>query len=197
MTEGETIALRISELARRVGVTPRTVRYYIFRGLLPPPRVAGPKTTYDYEHYLRLLFIKRLKEEHLPLADIKRCLEGLSLADMEDLLAKARPSRPLDEAPGEYAASLLAPGPDTGFLSQMLASPRALSEEELPPGPSKVGLWRRIRLASGIELHYQLQDDPRVERAVALLVRYAVGLLRQELPPEEDKGPRGEDAIQC
>ena len=190
--------LKLSELARRAGVTPRTIRYYITRGLLPPARGPRQKSTYDYEHYLRLLMIERLKEEHLTLAEIKRCLDALSLAEMEALLAEAQPPPRLEEAPGEYAASLLAPGPDTGLVRHILASPRVLPEEELPPGPSKIGLWRRIRLAPGVELHYQLQDDPRLERGVALLVRYAAGVLREQArPQEEDQGPEDKNAIQC
>jgi hypothetical protein len=139
--------------------------------------------------------IRRLREEHLPLAEIRRCLDDLSLAEMEDLLTEAPPAPRLEEAPGEYAASLLGLGPDTGLVRQMLASPRALSEDELSSGPSREGLWRRVRLAPGVELHYQLQDDHRLERGIALLVRYAAGVLRGQVPAEEGSGD--ESAIEC
>src|ERR1700712_4883229 len=68
--------LDLTELADRAGVSIRTVRYYIQQGLLPKPEARGPGAHYKEEHLDRLLLIKRLQREHLPLAEIRRVLES-------------------------------------------------------------------------------------------------------------------------
>jgi DNA-binding transcriptional MerR regulator len=56
--------LRIGELARRAGTTPRTIRYYEEFGLLPgtPERDAGQHRLYDEADVERLLELLRLKD---------------------------------------------------------------------------------------------------------------------------------------
>jgi DNA-binding transcriptional MerR regulator len=75
----------LRELCQLESVTERTVRYYIQEGLLPPPSGAGIFSRYGYEHRLRLQFIKRLKDEFLPLSEIKSLLANRSVADLEAL----------------------------------------------------------------------------------------------------------------
>ncbi len=80
----------LRELIRETDVTERTVRYYIKEGLLPPPSGSGPFSRYTYEHWLRLQFIKRLKDEYLPLSEIKNLLDSRSLAELEQLARQAQ-----------------------------------------------------------------------------------------------------------
>lgn len=70
--------LRIGDVARAVGTTPRTIRYYEQLGLLPTTasRVAGAHRTYSAEEVERLREVMRLKE-----------LLGLSLEELGTLLA--------------------------------------------------------------------------------------------------------------
>jgi MerR family transcriptional regulator, repressor of the yfmOP operon len=70
--------LRIGDVARAVGTTPRTIRYYEQLGLLPTPgsRAAGAHRTYSAEEVERLREVMRLKE-----------LLGLSLEELGTLLA--------------------------------------------------------------------------------------------------------------
>ena len=75
----------LRELGREAGVTERTVRYYIKEGLLPPPQGSGPFSRYGYEHWLRLQFIKRLKDEYLPLREIKNLLDSRSTWELDEL----------------------------------------------------------------------------------------------------------------
>jgi DNA-binding transcriptional MerR regulator len=71
---GESGHFQIGELASRVGLTTRTIRYYEEIGLLNSiKRVEGGKRIYTDKDYQRLKFIRRLK--HL----------GLTLAEMEEL----------------------------------------------------------------------------------------------------------------
>lgn len=69
-------------------MTERTVRYYVQQGLLPAPGGGrGPKYHQGYLDRLRL--IRRLQSEHLPLAEIRRRLEGMSDAEVAGALAPA------------------------------------------------------------------------------------------------------------
>ena len=62
--------MRIGELAKLTGTTPRTIRYYVQRGLLPAPEFRGKDTTYGDEHLRRLRAIKRMQEARVPLEEI-------------------------------------------------------------------------------------------------------------------------------
>ena len=65
---------RIGELASKVGVTERTIRYYEERGLLESvKRLDGGQRVYTDDDVRRLKFIQKLK------------VLGLSLAEMQEL----------------------------------------------------------------------------------------------------------------
>jgi DNA-binding transcriptional MerR regulator len=69
-----TSAYRIGELAAKVGVTERTIRYYEERGLLESvKRLEGGQRVYTDDDVRRLKFIQKLK------------VLGLSLAEMQEL----------------------------------------------------------------------------------------------------------------
>jgi DNA-binding transcriptional MerR regulator len=69
--------LRIGEVARRAGTTPRTIRYYEELGLLPdaPSRDAGRHRMYGEADVERVLQLLRLKD-----------LLGLSLDELRDVI---------------------------------------------------------------------------------------------------------------
>lgn len=71
-------ALRIGDVAKLAGTTPRTIRYYEEIGLLPqaPERPSGGHRLYSSEEVERLREVIRLKE-----------LLGVSLEELKDLLA--------------------------------------------------------------------------------------------------------------
>lgn len=81
----EQVRYSLKELCQAADVTERTVRYYIKEGLLPPPTGTGPLSRYTYEHWLRLQFIRRLKEEFLPLSEIKSLLADKTLPELDKL----------------------------------------------------------------------------------------------------------------
>jgi DNA-binding transcriptional MerR regulator len=76
----------MSDLEHETGLNARTIRYYITCGLLPPAHGRGPSATYDLGHLLRLRMIQLLKNEHLPLDDIKTRLAELTDRDIAALL---------------------------------------------------------------------------------------------------------------
>ncbi len=77
----------IQELAQKSGVSPRTIRYYVSRGLLPGPRRGGRNACYGPEHLERLQAILRWQRE------------GLSLAEIQARLQPASPGRAADIQP--------------------------------------------------------------------------------------------------
>ena len=66
----------IDELADRAGVSRRTVRYYVQRGLLPTPTGVGRGKHYTESHLARLVRVRELQEEGVALADIAARLDG-------------------------------------------------------------------------------------------------------------------------
>ena len=76
----------IADLEEQTGVNPRTIRYYISQGLLPPAHGRGPSATYDLGHLLRLRAIQLLKASYLPLDEIKARLGGLTDEDIAAML---------------------------------------------------------------------------------------------------------------
>jgi DNA-binding transcriptional MerR regulator len=70
--------MRIGDVARSVGTTPRTIRYYEEIGLLPPApaRASGSHRTYSAQEVERLREVMRLRD-----------LLGVSLEELKTLLA--------------------------------------------------------------------------------------------------------------
>lgn len=62
---------KVSELAEKAGVTKRTIHYYISKGLLLPPDGTGINSLYNDEHLERILLIKKLQAEYMPLNKIR------------------------------------------------------------------------------------------------------------------------------
>ena len=96
----------LTELADLAGVTPRTIRYYLAQGLLPAVGQSGPGAKYDGRHLARLRLIRRLQAEHLPLAEIRRRLDGLSDEEIRALAGTGEPEPPTDSAL-EYVRGIL------------------------------------------------------------------------------------------
>ena len=70
--------LQISEVAKRAGVSIRTVRYYDEEGLLPPSGyTSGGIRLYTVQDVNRLIFIRRLKTLGLSIEEIRICLGNI------------------------------------------------------------------------------------------------------------------------
>jgi DNA-binding transcriptional MerR regulator len=78
----------LNELTEATGITPRTVRYYVAEGLLPPPVAAGPRSYYSDVHLQRLRLIGYLKDAYLPLKEIRRRLQELGDDQIADAIAE-------------------------------------------------------------------------------------------------------------
>jgi DNA-binding transcriptional MerR regulator len=133
----------IGKLAEAAGVTPRTVRYYIAEGLLPPPQTEGRYALYTDEHLRRLQLIQRLKIAFLPLATIKAQMAPLSDPQVQALL-QACPAPPQDSPKPRvrlrmYTAEPHAQQSSMEYIAQILAvtgqtaDSSAASEQTLRP----------------------------------------------------------------
>ena len=77
---------RVSELAQKTGVTKRTIHYYISKGLLMPPNGSGVNSSYDDSHVERILLIKKLQAEYMPLNKIRDYIFEEGGVDTRDYL---------------------------------------------------------------------------------------------------------------
>jgi Ca-activated chloride channel family protein len=145
---------KLEELARQAGVSPRTVRYYVQRGLLPAPVFRGRDTVYTSEHLLRLQVIRRLQERFLPLDEIQREIERCSPDELRKLAA----------------------GHDgVGSLPRLLTGERPVSQRGLrqksAPPLDEGECWQRWVLAAGLELHLSEAADTETRNLAEALRR--------------------------
>jgi len=125
----------LADLSRLADVTPRTVRYYVAQGLLPSPGQAGPGARYPESVLSRLRLIRGLQRNHLPLAEIRTRLAGLSDAEVAGLLAPPSPEpseTALDYIRGVLGASRRAEPPPATVPSSSTAPP--IPAMSLAPG---------------------------------------------------------------
>ena len=181
---GEEQTLTIEELAERVDIPVRTIRFYIAEGLLPGPGARGKAASYSSEHLLRLRLIRRLAEQRVPLAEMREMLARLSVEDAEALLAEEeeravqREQAAQAPSPREYLATLLqqaqaarlpaaqpAPAP---LKKAAEASARVAPRPVIPVPRQPNDVWQRWELAPGVELYVRVdvadQQRPLLER---------------------------------
>ena len=184
--------MTIEELADLVGVTVRTVRYYITEDLLPGPGTRGKGTIYTQEQLLRLKLIRVLAEQRLPLAEIRKRLAGLSTRDVHALLgeevrrAHEKEGSAGAQSPKDYISTLLgrarstwttpSPDPSHPAAPQAQASPDpassgASSQAALGSAPGES--WHRLPLAPGVELHVRGDTWDRHRNLIDQLLRSA------------------------
>lgn len=76
MPESEPQRYALAELARQSGIPPRTIRFYIARGLVPGPDKAGRDAGYGAPHLERLQQIRNLQNQGCTLSAINAQLAG-------------------------------------------------------------------------------------------------------------------------
>ncbi len=167
----------IQELATIADITSRTVRYYVSVGLLPAPDQAGPNTRYGEDVLRRVRLIRRLQDQHLPLAEIRSRLESLSEADITAAL-ETGPRVSESSSALDYIRSLSTPAARTsmpGLAPAPSLPPPALAASPPPPpdpSPTTRSTWERVALSPDIELHIRRPlgrlDNKRVDRLIAI-----------------------------
>ncbi len=184
--------LIISQLAEEAGVSKRTIRYYVTLGLLPPPKGSGPRRLYGPKHILGLKLIRRLKALRLSLAEIARLLLRLDPSGMEYLERKLAQRLPDVNLSGELVENELAREQLRLSLEEIVASSVELSGSGERGFTSQTEVWRRVRLAGDVELHYRVSSDPARQAALSHLLETLRRLLAGQgaLLPPEDVGKR-------
>ncbi len=110
----ERTSYSISELGDAAGVSRRTVRFYVQRGLLPPPEGLGRSACYTGRHLARLLQIKAWQEQGVPLEEIRERLSGEG--------ARRPAPRVQDREARVHALQELTHAPGTAWFRQPLAA---------------------------------------------------------------------------
>ncbi|MCC6705709.1 MAG: MerR family transcriptional regulator [Thermomicrobiales bacterium] len=195
----------LQELSDAAGVSPRTVRYYIAEGLLPPPEPAGHKTSYSGDHLNRLRLIGLLKEAYLPLKEIRTRLAGIGNEDLASALAEAERARvPGDDemetsadrpAANVYRTRVPASSPAPyepvrlredalAYIDRVLDKQRPVRSIPRPPvhAPRQDAVWRRLPIGAGGEAELVIAESlyqRRRDRIDALLV-WAEKMLEQD-----------------
>jgi DNA-binding transcriptional MerR regulator len=160
----------IKELAELGGVTRRTVRYYVQRGLLPTPLGTGRGPHYTPAHLERLISIRQLQETGVPLAEIAARLDGVPPTPVSatEIPPERRPSLRARRSRGER-------GP-----LNWAALPTQLQGET----------WSRFVLADGVELHVRVGATSFQPSQLARLVeaaRLTLGLQAASHPSGRSK----------
>lgn len=189
----------IGDLAKRAGVTPRTIRYYTAEGLLPPPDTRGRYAHYGPEHLSRLMQISKLKADYLPLNVIRERLGEPTTVAVRQLREAAPPYSamprstvppPLDE-PNAPTSLTPASGGDP-FRPE--AAPLQLGRYEfvpaLPEPPpaehtahaqsAAPETWQRIVIEPGIELHIREALTVSQRRRAEAIIRAARDLTHKD-----------------
>jgi DNA-binding transcriptional MerR regulator len=159
----------IHQIANLAGVSTRTIRYYAQEGLLPEPVIQGKYAYYNDEHLERLKLILQLKNNYLPLKEIRQIITSLSTQEVQDLLkSKEKEGIPgsshlnnnipqVSDSARDYIARLLKTQPEAVQPAPRLMPPLPTKVKQVPqiitdPAGEK---WQRIHLAPGVELHFK------------------------------------------
>jgi DNA-binding transcriptional MerR regulator len=161
-------SLRIGDVARLVGTTPRTIRYYEEIGLLPeaPERPSGRHRLYTHAEVERLREVMRLKD-----------LLGVSLEELKTLLTA-------EEARAEVRAQLRRENVDPSRRRELLAEALGHIDRQLE--------LVRHRAAELARLEGELSETrKRVRRKIRELDAQAEGSFPPSDELERSGGSRG------
>jgi DNA-binding transcriptional MerR regulator len=75
----------IETLAKLSGLTRRTIRYYVQRGLLKPPQGGGRGSYYTDEHLESLKKIQKWSEQGVPLIHMRDMIKGKTSSAQVDM----------------------------------------------------------------------------------------------------------------
>ena len=139
--------MRPTNAAARAAPSARAVRFYVANGLLDRPEGTGTAAIYNYRHLLQILHIKIRQREGLTLDRIKVEMRENTGDSLERRVAAA-----LAPALGARA-DIVAAAHDAASLAD--------------------GIWRRIPVAQGIEIHVR-DDSPASRDDAVVAMREAI-----------------------
>jgi DNA-binding transcriptional MerR regulator len=154
-TPAPTDGFLIHDVARLTGISVRTLRDYVRRGLLRHSQLRGTLTRYPRREVMRLFAALRLKAKtKATWARIRRQLDTSSEGDIDALLAEQ------ELPPGVAGALGLVKVPnDSANAGRATAAPTERTGE----------CWHRIVVLPGLELFVRATASPLVKEAAARL----------------------------
>ena len=99
------VSYAIGELADAAGLSRRAVRFYVQRGLLPPPEGRGRGARYTASHLQRLERIRELQEAGRSLQEIQAILAGKLVPGPQPPIPAPAPSAEQPRRGAERAAA--------------------------------------------------------------------------------------------
>jgi DNA-binding transcriptional MerR regulator len=181
----------LKTLCDDTGVSPRTVYFYVQQGLLPPADGAGRGARYSQVHRDRLRLIRQLQDQHLPLAEIRKQIEGLSQNELSRLAERAEDkaegtaeAAPAQQSAADYIRSVLSGQefPDAGPVTRHSIATRTPPLTTPVAGhvsPGERSQWERIALAPEIELHVRRPLSRVMNRKLERLLELARALMKE------------------
>ncbi len=160
-------SLRIGDVARLVGTTPRTIRYYEEVGLLPeaPARASGRHRLYSESEVERLREVMRLKD-----------LLGLTLEELKTLLSA-------EEARAEVRAQLRRDDVDAARRRELLSEALGHIDAQLALVRHRAGELARLE-------HELFETRKRARRKIRELDAHAAGAFPPRSALETTGGSR-------
>ncbi|MBK6900800.1 MAG: MerR family transcriptional regulator [bacterium] len=155
----------ISELAALGDVSPRTVRYYVQLGVLPPPAGRGLGGKYGPQHLERLLKVRELQREGVHLEQMAAFLDRPETKDLVCEVSRHYVAEPRAEL---KCLVLREPSPEPPALRRQVVTRVEVAE----------GVWLEFAAGAGMPV------GPRLERIVRLLRD------NLDMPSGEDPGAR-------
>jgi DNA-binding transcriptional MerR regulator len=175
----------LKTLCDDIGVSPRTVYFYIQQGLLPPADGAGRGARYSEVHRDRLRLIRQLQDQHLPLAEIRKQIQGLSQNELSELAERAEDSAeawpPQQQSAADYIRTVLS-GHETPDAARHSLAARTPPQTAPAVGHASTGersQWERIALAPEIELHVRRPLSRVMNRKLERLLELARALMKE------------------
>jgi len=167
----------IQELEKTVGVSVRNIRYYTGQKLLLPPMYRGKQAIYTSDHVKRLQVIKRLRDRHFSLEEIRGLLLQMDETDMDRLVVYQDQimKQATLPAPSENSPSSV----DQKSPSEAIEYIESLLSNQNIRVAGKGESWERISLDNGIELHIRQPVDPTDVEKIQKLVDTARDLFRK------------------
>jgi len=162
----------IGELAQRAGITRRTVRFYVQRGLIPLPLGRGRGEHYTDGHLTAVLRVKSLQEQGASLEEIRRHAAGEpgTAGEAAGPVESVREATKKRKGAPEDETVVAGPPKPTAWWDTRALDEFHLRSRQFPLCPGQV--WVRQVVMPGLELHAQGAEHALTERQLAALAQF-------------------------
>jgi DNA-binding transcriptional MerR regulator len=149
-------------------------------GFVATPHAQGPAARYGDIHLQRLLAIAQLKEQYLPLREIRRVLDGLDDAGIAALATAHTPDHQ-SVAEATPISSSAARSPAAAYIEDLLgasaSAPRPVSRARMAASEPVDKAWRRLPITADAELLIGADLYERRQEQIESLIIWAKRLL--------------------